>query len=29
MSGPKGVDYFIGDGTTELAGDAFEVIKAS
>lgn len=29
MSGPKGVDYFIGDGSPSLAGDVFVVIKAS
>jgi hypothetical protein len=29
MSGPKGIDYFIGDGSPSLAGDAFVVIKAS
>ena len=29
MSAPKGLDYFIGDGTPTLAGDAFVVIKAS
>lgn len=29
MSGPKGIDYFIGDGTPSLAGDSFVVIKAS
>lgn len=29
MNGPKGIDYFIGDGSPSLAGDAFVVIKAS
>lgn len=29
MSGPKGIDYFIGDGSPSLAGDVFVVIKAS
>ena len=29
MSGPKGIDYYIGDGKPALAGDTFAVIKAS
>jgi hypothetical protein len=29
MAGPKGIDYYIGDGTPVLAGDSFVVIKAS
>src|SRR5581483_7204767 len=29
MSGPKGIDYYYGDGTPSIAGQAFDVIKAS
>jgi Glycosyl hydrolases family 25 len=29
VNGPKGIDFFIGDGTPSLAGESFIVIKAS
>lgn len=29
MSGPKGIDFYYGDGTPSLAGQTFDVIKAA
>lgn len=29
MSGPRGIDFYYGDGTPSLAGQTFDVIKAS
>lgn len=29
MSGPKGIDFYYGDGTPSIAGQTFDVIKAS